>query len=26
YPVMVNLLRLQKSPSPPVNPGSQRCS
>ncbi|MDN0767656.1 phage tail protein, partial [Escherichia coli] len=26
YPVMVSLLRLQKSPSPPVNPESQRCS
>ncbi|EFC3981122.1 phage tail protein, partial [Escherichia coli] len=26
YPVMVNLLRLQKSTSPPVNPESQRCS
>ncbi|EAA2747279.1 phage tail protein, partial [Escherichia coli] len=26
YPVMVSLLRLQKSTSPPVNPESQRCS
>ncbi|RBX72790.1 phage tail protein, partial [Escherichia coli] len=26
YPVMVNLLRLQKSLSPTVNPESQRCS
>ncbi|EDI2637940.1 phage tail protein, partial [Salmonella enterica subsp. enterica serovar Newport] len=26
YPVMVSLLRLQKLPSPPVNPESQRCS
>ncbi|MXF28884.1 phage tail protein, partial [Escherichia coli] len=25
-PVMVNLLWLQKSPSPTVNPESQRCS
>ncbi|EFW2206808.1 phage tail protein, partial [Shigella sonnei] len=26
YPVMVSLLRLQKSTSPTANPESQRCS